>query len=288
VAPLKHARLVVLALVVNFIIVPAVAVALSKIIPMEKDLQIGLILYGSAAGAPFLPKLAQIAKANFAFAVGRLVLLMVATVVYLPIILPLLLPGVTVDAPSIAGSLLWEMLLPLAVGLFIKARYDEAAAGLQPHIAQISNVSLVLTLVTMLATNIKGVLSLFGKGAIIATLITLAIAIAAGYFLGGPGVENQRVMALGSGQRNVAAAMVVAAGHFASQPNVFVFILAAGLVGLIVMLPLAGEFGKWSAAAQQTATPEATAALAGEGATVHGVSKEGTIADKRSGSSDGG
>jgi BASS family bile acid:Na+ symporter len=111
----------------------------------------------------------------------------------------------------------------------------------------------------MLATNIKGVLSLFGKGAIIATLITLAVAIVGGYFLGGPGVENQQVMALGAGQRNLAAAMVVATGNFASQPDVLVFIMAAGLVGMIVLFPLAAEFGKRSAAAHAITRESATA-----------------------------
>ena len=52
-----------------------------------------LLLLGCAAGAPFLPKLAELAKGNLAFAVGVMVLLMVTTVVYLPIVLPLLLPG---------------------------------------------------------------------------------------------------------------------------------------------------------------------------------------------------
>ena len=45
---------------------------------------IGLLLLGLAAGAPFLPKLAQISKGNLAFAVGLMVLLMVITVGYLP------------------------------------------------------------------------------------------------------------------------------------------------------------------------------------------------------------
>ena len=46
---------------------------------------------GTAAGAPFLPKLGQLAKGNLAFAVGLMVMLMVVTVGYLPLVLPLLL-----------------------------------------------------------------------------------------------------------------------------------------------------------------------------------------------------
>ena len=38
-------------------------------------------------------------------------------------------------------------LMPLAIGLFVKARYDEAADALQPHMAQISNICLALLIV---------------------------------------------------------------------------------------------------------------------------------------------
>jgi hypothetical protein len=44
---------------------------------------IGLILLATAAGAPFLPKLAEVAKGNIAFGVGLMVLLMVVTIIYL-------------------------------------------------------------------------------------------------------------------------------------------------------------------------------------------------------------
>ena len=65
------------------------AFALSRIIPLDQDVQIGLLLVGTAAGAPFLPKLALIAKANLAFAVGLMTMLMLVTIVYLPLVLPL-------------------------------------------------------------------------------------------------------------------------------------------------------------------------------------------------------
>src|SRR5215213_2127035 len=120
--PLRNTRLVIMALAANFVIVPAAAFALSRIIPLDQSVQIGLLLLGTAAGAPFLPKLAQIAKANVAFAVGLMTLLMVVTIVYLPIVLPLVLPGVEVDTVQIALSLIVTMRVPLLIGLFIKAR----------------------------------------------------------------------------------------------------------------------------------------------------------------------
>src|SRR6516162_5348332 len=89
--PLRSARLVVLALLANFVLMPLVAFALAKVLWLDEPFAVGLLLLGCAAGAPFLPKLAELAKGNLAFAVGAMVLLMVVTVGYLPIVLPLLL-----------------------------------------------------------------------------------------------------------------------------------------------------------------------------------------------------
>lgn len=139
IVPLRNVRSLILALVANFAIAPAVALALSRIIPLDQNPPIGLNLFGSAAGAPFLPKLAQIAKANVAFAVGLMTALVVATVIYLPIVLPLLLPGVSVKAGQIALSLILEMLLPLAIGLLVNARYANAAAKPAPAVVPFSS-----------------------------------------------------------------------------------------------------------------------------------------------------
>src|SRR5213082_2723820 len=77
VAPLRSARLVALSLLANFVLMPLGAVALATLLRLDQPLGVGLLLLGCAAGAPFLPKLAQLAKGNLAFAVGLMVLLMV-------------------------------------------------------------------------------------------------------------------------------------------------------------------------------------------------------------------
>jgi BASS family bile acid:Na+ symporter len=132
VAPLRNLRLIVLSLVANFVLMPFVAIALARLLRLDEPLGVGLLLLGTAAGAPFLPKLAQIAKGDLAFAVGLMVLLMVITVGYLPVVLPSLLPGVSVNPAKIARSLFLLMLLPLAGALALKAKFPAAAARAKP------------------------------------------------------------------------------------------------------------------------------------------------------------
>ncbi|MDP2217671.1 MAG: bile acid:sodium symporter family protein [Methanolobus sp.] len=145
--PLKNTRLLILTLVANFVLVPLLSLLILFVIPLSEGLSIGLVLIGTAAGAPFLPKLAQVAKGDPAFAVGMMVLLMVVTIVYVPIILPFLLTGVTVDPWAIARSLIFLMLIPLAIALLVRARYEEIANGLIPLMTQATNLSLLVLVV---------------------------------------------------------------------------------------------------------------------------------------------
>jgi predicted Na+-dependent transporter len=260
--PLRNIRLVLLALLANFVLVPLAAYVIRLVIPLDEAFGTGLILLATAAGAPFLPKLAQAAKGKIAFSVGLMVLLMVVTVVYVPIVLPLLLPGVSVNPLDIASSLIVLMLIPLGIGLFIRARYADTAASIQPRFAQASNTALLFVFGTMLLLNWRTILGTIGSGALIAAVLLIAVSFAFGYFLSGrdPGVRS--VSGLGTAQRNVSAAMVVAAGNFA-DPNVLVMILVGALLMLVILMPLGGELGKRQAALASTG--DAAAAGAAEG-----------------------
>jgi BASS family bile acid:Na+ symporter len=235
--PLRNARLVILTLLANFVVMPLGALALAKVLWLDEPLGIGLLLLGCAAGAPFLPKLAELAKGNLAFAVGAMVLLMVVTIGYLPVVLPLLLPGVTVDPWQIARSLLLLMLLPLVIGLALKAYYGDLAARVKPALDWISNVSLILLVCLITAANIDKVLQVFGTRGILAGILFIALGLGTGWLLGGPEAETKRVMALGTGQRNIAAALVVASQSF-SDPKVVVMVIVVAIVGLVVLMPL--------------------------------------------------
>jgi bile acid:Na+ symporter, BASS family len=216
---------------------PLGALVLAKMHSLDEPFGVGLLLLGSAAGAPFLPKLAELAKGNLAFAVGAMVLLTVVTVGYLPVVLPLMLPGVTVDSWKIARSLVLLMLLPLAAGLALKARYGDLAARVKPALDWVSNVSLILLVLLITAANIDKVLQVFGTRGILAGFLFIALGFGIGWLLGGPDAPTKRVMALGTGQRNIAAALVVASQSF-SDLKVVVMVIVVAIVGLIILMPL--------------------------------------------------
>jgi len=63
--PLHNTKLVLLALVANFILVPALALILLYVFSLPQPLAIGLFILSTVAGAPFVLKLTQAAKRRY-------------------------------------------------------------------------------------------------------------------------------------------------------------------------------------------------------------------------------
>jgi BASS family bile acid:Na+ symporter len=244
IAPLKNKRLVLLALVANFILVPFLVLLIARFLPLTEGLQIGLILTGMAAGAPFLPKLVQVAKGDMAFTAGLMVLLMVVSVAFMPIVLPFVLTGVQVNPWDIARSLVLLMLIPLGIALFIRARYEEVAKNLLPTMIMAVNLSLVVLFIGFFVPYFSDIMGIIGEGGILAAILLVAGAVAVGYLLGGPGMGTRKVLALGTGQRNLAAAFAVATSNFQNNPEVLIEILVVTLLGLVFLMVIAGYLGK--------------------------------------------
>ncbi|WP_061965619.1 bile acid:sodium symporter family protein [Demequina aurantiaca] len=248
--PLKNARLVIMLLIANFVVVPGIMVLVTKVLPMDDATATALILVACCAGAPFLPTLAKLSKSDPAFAVGGMVLLMVVTVVYAPIVVPLLVTGAEVSPGDIASSLVVLMLIPLAIGLFIRARYEGSAATLAKPVNQISTVGLALGIVAGIIVNWSEIIGSVGSWIFIGTLILLAVGYGAGYLAGfGMSASDRRVTSFATAQRNISAALVIAVSL---DGDVIVRTLVAALVVPIVLIWLAAELGKRSGGTSET------------------------------------
>jgi BASS family bile acid:Na+ symporter len=252
--PLKNVRLVILALLANFVLVPLLAFAIIKIIPLDESLQIGVILLATAAGAPFIPKLVQGAKGNVAYAVGLMFLIMVVTIFYLPFILPVLLPGVDVNPWDIAKSLIVTMLAPLVIGMLIKSHSPDVADHWAPVMQKISSLSILILLVVGLGLNISNIIGFIGTRGIGAMVILILGALLIGLLFGGrdPGVRS--AMGLSTANRNGAAALLVATQNF-SGTNTLPFVLVGTVLMLLILLPIAKRMG----ARSEVVTSETTA-----------------------------
>ena len=248
VQPLKNVRLVVLVLLANFVLVPLLAYGIMRIIPLDESLKVVLLIAATAAGAPPLVLEARAAKGNMGDAVAVMVLLMVVTVFYLPVVLPLLLTGVEVDARGIAQSLIVGMLIPLIFGLLIKAYAPDTAQNWAPTLSKVGLLGVLLLLVIGLGLNLSNVLDMIGTRGILALLLLIFGGLLIGFAIGGrdPGVRN--VMGLGTAQRNMSAAILITLQNFAGT-NAVPYVLVATALIMLVLLSIAPILGARSEAA---------------------------------------
>jgi len=245
-APLRSVRLVVFALIANFLFAPLLAMGLARLLRLDEPYAHGLLLPGLAAGAPFLPKVAGIAKGDPALSVGLMVLLMTGTTIFLPLALPLLVKGAHINPWENARFLALLLLLPLIVGLVVKARAASLSARLRPALELVSSIALLVMLILIIALNYQAVGRIFGTGAILAALLFVALSAMAGWLLGGRDPARRTALGLSTGLRNVPAALVVSMQNF-DDPKVSVMVIVTTLAGILLLGPAARMMGNRAA-----------------------------------------
>jgi len=92
-------------LLVNFILAPLVMWLLLQLFSLSKPLEIGLIIFSMAAGAPFVIKLTQFSQHDIALGATLLMVLVFATSAFVPVALPLVLPNVSINGGQILVTL---------------------------------------------------------------------------------------------------------------------------------------------------------------------------------------
>jgi BASS family bile acid:Na+ symporter len=243
IAPLRSPRSVLIALFANLIAVPLLALVVVRVLDLAPPLALGLLLVAASTGAPFVLKLTHLARGDVRLAAGLLVLLLVVSMAYMPIVVPLLAPEVSVSAAAIAMPLLTTMLLPLGLGLLVDWWNEGLADRLQPVMNRVSGLALVVLIVATFWLHLPAIAGVFGTGAILGALVLVLGAFAIGYLLPGPNLRKRKVLGLGTAQRGIAAAMVVATQSF-DDPDIVVMVVVTMVVTLVVLFPLAWAMGR--------------------------------------------
>jgi BASS family bile acid:Na+ symporter len=236
--PMRDARAVIRALLANFVLVPLLAFGLSKAMPLDSSYETGLMLFATAAGAPFLIPLTRAAGGNVALSASLTMLLLPITVIYMPLVVPLVAPDARVSPAAIALPLIVTMILPLAAGLMVRAWHAVWAERLRPWFGKLATIALLTSIVSTIVPNLGGIVRVINDGAIFAPLLVILGAFVIGYALGREYRGGHVVLGLGAAQRNIAAALVVATQGL-NDPAVVVIIVAASLLELALLFPIA-------------------------------------------------
>ncbi|TYQ25923.1 bile acid:sodium symporter family protein [Pseudanabaena sp. UWO310] len=238
--PLRNWRLVICSLVANFVIVPLLVFLALQFVTVSEPIKIGFTILAVAAGPPVLPKLAQIVNGNLAFAAGLLMILMLGSSIFMPIVLPLVLDGVQISPWQVAKPLFISLLPPLAIGLFIRSRFEAIATVVAPFLRRVANFAFISGIGSAFILQFNSLIELVKSGMVFAIAIFIIVAFAVGYLLGGPNLDTRLTLGVGTAQRNIAGALLVAGTNF-NDPAIISVIVVTSL-SLFVVIRLIARF----------------------------------------------
>jgi len=205
---LRNARFVLLTLLWGFVLGPALAYGITRVLPLAAPYAVGLILMGMTPSAPFLPMIVNRARGDLGYTAAFMLLSALGTVLFMPFAVPMLVEGLTVSAWAIARPLIFVILLPMAIGMVILRVARRTANTMQPWVKKVTGLFTVATLVLCAVVYGKGLLGVAGSLAVASQLIFFAAVTTLTYWLGfGLQADQRIVLSAGMATRNLGAAL---------------------------------------------------------------------------------
>ena len=231
--PLRDRRLLASALAANALVVPLIAVVITRLVPMEPALAIGVMVYALAAGTEGGPKFVQLARGNAGFAVGLLAVLLAITVTFMPLVLAFFVGDAHIDRGSLLGKLVVAVAVPMGAGLALRMTRAVLADRLSAFMHRASIVLLIVFFVQVIVVNREAMLALQG-GAMLAVALFFGLGFAAAYVMGGRQRADRRALAIMTAVRNAPISMTTASQVFAHEPGVLVMVTVMAAVSVVV------------------------------------------------------
>ena len=237
--PLRNGPIVARALIANLIATPLLVYAMSVWFPLERPYMIGVLLYGFAAGAPYTPKLVSAAAGDVPNSIAATMLLTVLTIIYMPLVLPFLIPGTEIGVWAIAKPLLLQMFVPLVIGLAIRHFSDRLAEKMLKPSNLVVNLSLLVFLVLAVVNHGDALSATIGTGTITSAIVLTLAAFGIGYLLGPGGKKGKVTLGLITTARNIGAAATIATANFKDDPRVLITVAVCMFVVFALAFPTA-------------------------------------------------
>jgi BASS family bile acid:Na+ symporter len=205
---LRNVRFGAYALVWSFVFCPALAYAITLVMPLQPPYALGLILVGLAPCAPFVPLMVEKAKGDLGYTAAFMILAAAGTVVCEPFTVPLLAKGLSASAWTIAKPLLLLVLTPMIVGVIIRSKADGLASKMLPFAKKGGGIAGLIWCVFCVIIYGKGMLGMAGSFALASELLFFGIIFIVTYLFSlGLGYEQKIVLSIGITTRNLGACL---------------------------------------------------------------------------------
>ncbi|WP_273404069.1 bile acid:sodium symporter family protein [Actinobacillus porcinus] len=213
----KHPKSVIIGVVGQFVIMPAIAFALAKCFNLPADLAIGVILVGSCPGGTSSNVMTYLAKGNTALSVACTTISTLLAPLLTPVIFYLLASQwLEIDAAGMFVSVLKMVLFPIFLGLAVRALFKKQISEISQTMPLLSVISIVLILAAVVAVSKDKIVE---SGLLIFGVVVLHNCL--GYLVGffaakllGLNIADSKAVSIEVGMQNSGLGAALAAAHF--------------------------------------------------------------------------
>jgi len=242
---LKNKKSMALIFVWGWVLGPALAYLITRVLPLAEPFVVVVLLCSLAPCAPFLPPMVEKARGDVSFAGAFVPLVAVGTVVFMPLIAPLLIKGVTISTVALAEPLFPILLVPLIIGAAIRHYAGTVATKIFPAARGFALLTTLGMIVSCVALYGPEMLATAGSFALLSMTIFMVVMGLITYRFGFGLKQNQRsVMALGMLTRNFAAVLIAVLTVPDLDPLILTMIVMWVLWSIVLSAVAARIFGK--------------------------------------------
>ena len=212
---------IIIGCLAQFTVMPLLALGLSWVFALPKELALGVILVGCCPGGTASNVITYLAKGDLALSVG-----MTATSTLLaPLITPLLvwlLAGTMVEVDTIGMllSIVYVVIAPIAVGLVFQRYLPKFTKSIVPYLPAFSSVVIAFVVGIVVSHNADRLL-VGGMLVVLVVMLHNLCGLSLGYIIGrllGLADAKRRAISIEVGMQNSGLASSLATLHFAAYP----------------------------------------------------------------------
>ena len=212
---------VIIGCLAQFTVMPLLAWGLSRLFSLDEALALGVVLVGCCPGGTASNVITYLAKGDLALSVG----MTGVSTLLAPFLTPLLtwaLAGksVNVDVIGMLLSILWVVILPIAIGLIVKWIWPKFTEKATDYLPAFSSIAIALIVAIIISANADKLLA-GGLLIIVVVMLHNICGLGLGYLIGcllGLSVSKKRAISIEVGMQNSGLASSLATIHFAAYP----------------------------------------------------------------------
>jgi BASS family bile acid:Na+ symporter len=237
---LRRPALLLKAILAVDVIPPAVAIALTALLPLDPVVKAGIVLMAISPVPPLVPGQELGLGGRKQYAYGVYVAMALLTIVVVPIAFAIASRVFgredSVSFMTMAQTIVTGVLIPLAIGMVVRRFAPAFAARAMPWLYKLSMLLVALVFLPIIVSIWPALTHLVGNGTLLAMAAVTILSLAGGHLLGGPDMEDRSTLAIAASVRHPGIAMMLANANFVDK-RVTAAVLLFLLVGLIVGIP---------------------------------------------------